>query len=79
MALAPARGCKHPALAVNRRGEAVVAWADGTGWQKGGSVSWRALDPTGQPTGEMTTVAGLPVWSFPAVFARPDGLFVVVF
>jgi hypothetical protein len=79
VALAPSRGSKHPALAVNRRGEAVVAWADGTGWQKGGSVSWRALDPAGRPTGETTTVTGLPVWSFPAVFARPDGEFVVVF
>jgi hypothetical protein len=79
MALAPARGSKHPALAINRRGEAVVAWADGTGWQKGGSVSWRTLDATGLPTGETTTVTDLPVWSFPAVFARPDGPFVVVF
>jgi hypothetical protein len=79
MALAPSRGSKHPALAVNRRGETVVAWADGTGWQKGGSVSWRTLDATGHPTGETTTVTGLPVWSFPAVFARPDGQFVIVF
>jgi hypothetical protein len=79
VAWARARGSKHPALAVNRLGEAVVAWADGTGWQKGGSVSWRTLDPAGRPTDETTTVAGLPVWSFPAVFARLDGRFVVVF
>jgi hypothetical protein len=79
VALAPSAGSKHPSLAVNRKGEALVAWADGTGWQKGGSVSWRALDATGQPAGETTTVAGLSVWSFPAVFARPDGQFVVLF
>jgi hypothetical protein len=79
VALAPSPGSKHPSLAVNRKGEALVVWAEGTGWQKGGSVSWRALDATGQPVGETTTMAGLPVWSFPAVFARPDGQFVVLF
>ena len=78
-ALAPLRGSKHPALAVNRRGEALVAWADGTGWQKGGSVSWRTVDAAGRPVGEATTVAGLPVWSYPVVFAKPDGGFVVAY
>ncbi len=78
-ALAPLRGSKHPALAVNRRGEALVAWADGTGWQKGGSVSWRTVDAAGRAVGEATTVAGLPVWSYPVVFAKPDGGFVVAY
>jgi hypothetical protein len=79
VALAPTKGSKHPALAVNQRGEAVVAWAEGTGWQKGGGVAFRALDSTGHPTGETTSVADLPVWSYPAIYARPDGRFVVVF
>lgn len=70
---------KHPALAVNRRGEALCVWAEGTGWQKGGSVAWRALDARGKPTGETATRTGLPVWSFPAAFARDDGEFVVMF
>ena len=78
-ALAPLRGSKHPALASNAKGDVVIAWADGTGWQKGGRVSWRTLDATGRPIGEPATMAGLPVWSFPAVFARTDGQFVVVF
>lgn len=70
---------KHPALAVNARGEVLCAWSEGTGWQKGGSVSWRTLDAKGRPTGEQATRAGLPVWSFPAVFARDDGQFVIAF
>ena len=70
---------KHPALTVNLRGEALCVWAEGTGWQKGGSVAWRTLDAKGVPTGETATKAGLPVWSFPAAFARDDGQFVVVF
>ncbi len=70
---------KHPALAVNLRGEALCAWAEGTGWQKGGNVVWRLLDTMGKPIGETTTLTGLPVWSFPAAFTRDDGQFVVVF
>ena len=70
---------KHPALAVNLRGEALCAWAEGTGWQKGGSVAWRGLDAKGKPVGETRTQTGLPVWSFPTAFARDDGEFVVVF
>ena len=70
---------KHPALAVNSRGEVLCAWAEGTGWQKGGSVVWRSLDAKGKPAGEATMQSGLPVWSFPAAFAREDGQFVVVF
>ncbi len=70
---------KHPALAVNARGEALCAWAEGTGWQKGGSVAWRTLDAKGQPVGEKTSQAGLPVWSYPAAFARDDGQFVVTY
>lgn len=70
---------KHPALAVNLRGEALCVWAEGTGWQKGGSIAWRSLDAMGKPAGEATMQPGLPVWSFPAAFAREDGQFVVVF
>lgn len=70
---------KHPALAVNLRGEVLCAWAEGTGWQRGGSVVWRSLNARGAPIGETTTQIGLPVWSFPATFARDDGQFVVLF
>ena len=70
---------KHPALAVNAQGDALSVWAEGTGWQKGGSVGWRLLDSKGTPMGENATRAGLPVWSFPAAFARDDGQFIIVF
>jgi hypothetical protein len=72
-------GSKHPAFAVNARGEVICAWAEGTGWQKGGQVGWRLLDAQGRPAGDVSFQAGLPVWSFPAVFARDDGKFVLMF
>ena len=31
---------KHPSIAANRRGEVLLAWTEGTGWAKGGSVAW---------------------------------------
>lgn len=77
--VSPGNRAKHPALAVNRRGEALCVWAEGTGWQRGGNVAWRSLDDMGKPIGETTTQTGLPVWSFPAAFARDDGQFVVVY
>jgi hypothetical protein len=73
-------GSKHPALAVDKKGETLVAWAQGTGWNKGGSVSWQVYDAGGTPmAGASGHVDGLPVWSKPAAFARPGGGFVVLY
>jgi hypothetical protein len=70
---------KHPCLAFNAQGEVVCAWAEGTGWARGGSVAWRVLSSDGRSVGERTTATGLPVWSHPATFAKPNGDFVVLF
>lgn len=70
---------KHPALAVNADGEMIVVWAEDTGWQRGGSLVWRIFDRSGRATREMGRVNdGIPVWSLPAVVARPDGSFVII-
>ena len=74
------KGAKHPAVAINSRGEVLLAWAEGTGWNKGGAVAWqvtaRADDP---PRFSGRGREPLPVWSRPAAFARPDGSFVVLY
>jgi hypothetical protein len=66
---------KHPSVAVNATGESVVAWAVGTGWNKGGSVAWQAFDPEGRATSEVGRADRLPVWSVPAAVPLPDGTF----
>ena len=73
-------GRKHPAAAVNRDGQVLVVWAEGTGWQKGGAVAWQLFDAaTGRPTAGATgRQGGLPAWSLPAVIAKPDGSFLVL-
>ena len=77
----PGRGGdrKHPAVALNVRGEVLLAWAEGTGWQKGGDLAWQVFDPSGRPTAEKGRIRnGIPVWGLPTAVARPDGGFVIM-
>jgi hypothetical protein len=54
-----------------------MAWTEGTGWQKGGSLAWQLFDTNLQPMKERGTAAGVPVWSFGGVASTPDGFVVV--
>jgi len=47
--VAPGRGGarKHPVLARNDRGETILAWTDGTGWKRGGTLPGRFTTPRG--------------------------------
>ena len=71
---------KHPAVAVNGRGEFIVAWTEGTSWNKGGSVAWQVFDREGKPLPRQAGRAdGLPAWGLPAVMVRPDDTFAVIY
>ncbi len=72
-------GRKHPAVASNSRGETILVWTEGTGWNRGGAVAWQVFDRDGKPTADRGRVNGVPVWSMAAVFPRPDGGFTVVY
>lgn len=75
-----AGGRKHPAVAANSEFRFIVAWAEGTGWAKGGSVGWQVFDRDGRAVpGEAGRADGLPMWSMPAVLARPNGGFLVLY
>lgn len=73
------KGRKHPRIAVNREGEVLLVWTEGTGWQKGGSVAWQFYDRTGRPTGERKQLPGVPAWSFAAPLNGPDNGFGIVY
>jgi hypothetical protein len=72
-------GRKHPGVAVNSQGDILLAWTEGMGWNKGGSLAWQVFDREGKPTGARGRANGVPTWSLLAVFARPDGGFTVVY
>ncbi len=71
-------GRKHPALAVNAQGDMLLAWTEGTGWQKGGALVWQVFDRNGEPTGTRGRVpGGIPVWGLPTA-AATDGGFTII-
>lgn len=73
------RGRKHPAVADDGRGLVLLAWAEGTGWQRGGSLAWRVFDEDLKPSGaEGRLEGGVPTWSFPAAASKGDGSFLIV-
>ena len=69
---------KHSVAVGNEQGEVLLAWTEGTGWQKGGAVAWQLYDKTGQPT-EKGRADGVPVWSLVSAFVKQDGGFVIVY
>lgn len=73
------KGRKHPAVAINSKGETILVWTEGMGWNRGGSLAWQVYDKEGKPTAERGHASGVPVWSLVAVFARPDGRFTIVY
>jgi hypothetical protein len=71
---------KHPSVAVNKDGATLLAWAEGTGWKRGGTVGWQMYDASLKPMGGAPApVAGLAAWSLPTAVALQDGTFVIVF
>lgn len=65
---------KHPSLAINAKGEMVLAWTEGTGWQKGGALAWQVFDKTGKPTEDKGRAErDIPVWGLPTVAATGEG------
>lgn len=74
-----AKGRKHPRLAVNSRGETLLVWTEGTGWQRGGSIAWQVFDRNGNRIGDKGSAPGLPTWSFGAAATRADGTFTIFY
>ena len=71
---------KHPAVAANHRGETVLVWTEGMGWNRGGAVAWQVYDKQGRAiAGAQGRLPGVPKWSLPAAFARPNGDFTVIY
>jgi hypothetical protein len=76
-ATAEGKNRKHPRIAIAPNGETLMAWTEGTGWSRGGSLAWQLYDPAGKPIGKEFTAPGVPAWSFGAVVAKPGGFLII--
>jgi hypothetical protein len=70
---------KHPSLAVNGDGEILLAWMEGEGWGKGGTLRWQRFSSPQNPVDSPGEAPGIPAFSFATAFARPDGGFTILY
>lgn len=74
-----AAGQKYPALAENKSGNLLVAWTEGMGWNRGGSLTWKVFNSSGKATGDPKVIPGVPAWSLIAAYPRKDGGFTILY
>ena len=70
---------KHPAVAVAPDGQFLVAWAEGTGWQKGGALVWQLYNADGTIADKSGRSEGLPMCSLPSAVMVGDQGFCVIY
>lgn len=69
---------KHPSLAFNAKGQSLIAWTEGTGWQRGGTLAWQLFDKKGNSTAPVGRLdQGIPVWGLPTVVAV-ENTFIII-
>lgn len=73
------RNQKHPALAINRNGETLLVWTEGSSWNKGGSIAWQSFDQNGRAVSDRGHAPGVPAWGLAAAYSRRDGTFVILY
>lgn len=72
-------GAKHPTIAHKADGGFLLAWTEGTGWNKGGSLAWQSFDAKGKPVGQTGRAQDLPVWGLVAAVSRIDGSVLIIY
>ena len=72
-------GRKHPSVAVNASGDILLAWTEGTGWNRGGALAWQRYDAGGKALPERGRVeGGVPTWGLATAISRSDGGFILI-
>jgi hypothetical protein len=72
-------GAKHPTVAPRADGGFLLAWTEGTGWNKGGAIAWQSFDGKGKPVGQPGRAQDLPVWGLVAAVSRLDGSVLLIY
>ena len=68
---------RHPSLAVNKAGDRLIAWTEGTAWKRGGTFAWRLADRDGNERAAEPNAGAVPVWGLVSAVALADGSFVI--
>lgn len=76
---APGSNQKHPSIATAADGSTLLAWTEGTGWQRGGALAWQVVDKNGTVVSSGRKADAVPVWGLPSAYAGRDGGFVIVY
>jgi hypothetical protein len=76
---APGEGTnrKHPAIAGNKLEQVLLAWTEGTGWKKGGSLAWQAFNDAGHPLSTNEVSASVPAWDLATVVPFKNDFLVI--
>jgi hypothetical protein len=67
-----------PSVAVNRAGDRLIAWTEGTGWARGGTLAWQLLDARGATIASASNAGPVPVWGLVSAVALPNGSFEIL-
>ncbi len=74
---------RRPVLASNSKGEMLFEWSEGSPRQlsrETADLAWQLYDKNGKPVSERKVLpAGVAKWSFPGVYAKPNGDFVIFY
>ena len=69
---------KHPVIAENSQGNLLIAWAEGTGWNKGGDLCFQELSSSGRPLTKIRRIQnGVKVWSVINAFSVGQLFYIV--
>ena len=68
---------KHPTIAVNHAGDRLIAWTEGTAWNRGGTAAWLLTDRTGKRIDSSDNAGAVPVWGLVSAVAMKDGSFIL--
>ena len=72
------KDARLPVVANNRKGETLIAWTEGTGWDRGGTLAWQVTQSDWLTSIEPRRIKGaIPVWGILSAVALPDGDFVL--
>ena len=70
---------KNPVVAVDSRGDTLLAWGDGPGFSFGGSLHWQVFDSAGRPVGGRGGGPGTVITGSTSAAVVQDGRFLVIF